>query len=286
VQDRISYCERFLEWTIDLLTQIPTRRFFLAYLMDSHFIQRSILSPLYQLRQPKAALEPAKEVGEVNEDEESDDEDDNEEKKAARAEKKRAEAIAREIPGVGKLFSQLLDMVKYYQGFEIDPKTGSAISDMDMVSKHAAKMISLGKVAFKYFPTELKSLALSNVASLETRQGLNDHLSRMETPSLRRLAQLLGLVGPKKSAAAAAAATASESRELLLEILLSHFELRKSQTKVVQSMSIFPDEKILWDTDLVPSMHYSGDSALALPKVILFSFFLLPPCTHHTHVDD
>jgi intron-binding protein aquarius len=155
-------------------------------------------------------------------------------------------------------------------GFEIDGKTGEAISDRDMVTLHASRMISLTKVAFKYLGDEGRTIALANSSQLDTRAGLHHHLNRMQTSSLLRLSRLLGLIGSTSTTGTATNSSVhvkDYTRDLLLEILLTHFELRRSQTKDVQSMSIFPPDNILWDMDLVPSMHYSGETALALPKV-------------------
>lgn len=50
---KIFFCERFLEFMIDLLSQLPTRRFFLAILTDVHFAVTCDLSELNQLSQEK-----------------------------------------------------------------------------------------------------------------------------------------------------------------------------------------------------------------------------------------
>jgi hypothetical protein len=118
ITTRINYCERFLEWTIDLLTQAQTRCFFLAFLIDTHFIERCLLSSLYHMRSPillSATNGTPKEVGELDEDAESDD-DIHDGGQANGHTKKSGGNVARTAPGPGKLFAQLLDMVKYYRG--------------------------------------------------------------------------------------------------------------------------------------------------------------------------
>lgn len=42
----VRYCERFLEFTIDLEALLPTRRFFNTVLDDSHLLVRCLISPL------------------------------------------------------------------------------------------------------------------------------------------------------------------------------------------------------------------------------------------------
>ena len=41
------YCERFVEFLIDLLSQVPTRRYINALLQDLHLLPAVILSPAY-----------------------------------------------------------------------------------------------------------------------------------------------------------------------------------------------------------------------------------------------
>lgn len=42
----IRYCERFIEFLIDIEALLPTRRFFNTVLDDSHLVVRAYLSPL------------------------------------------------------------------------------------------------------------------------------------------------------------------------------------------------------------------------------------------------
>lgn len=44
----VRYCERFLEFVIDLEALLPTRRFFNTVLDDSHLLVRCLISPLNQ----------------------------------------------------------------------------------------------------------------------------------------------------------------------------------------------------------------------------------------------
>lgn len=49
----VRYCERFLEFIIDLEALLPTRRFFNTVLDDSHLLVRCLISPLYQRAEGK-----------------------------------------------------------------------------------------------------------------------------------------------------------------------------------------------------------------------------------------
>lgn len=49
----VHYCERFLEFIIDLEALLPTRRFFNTVLDDCHLIVRAMMSPLMQREEGK-----------------------------------------------------------------------------------------------------------------------------------------------------------------------------------------------------------------------------------------
>lgn len=50
----VRYCERFLEFVIDLEALLPTRRFFNTVLDDSHLVVRCSISPL--MKRPEGKL--------------------------------------------------------------------------------------------------------------------------------------------------------------------------------------------------------------------------------------
>lgn len=88
---------------------------------------------------------------------------------------------------------QLLEMLKFYARFEINDETGDCLSDHDMTQMHYKKITSLQKAAFAKFP-DLRSFALSNVASVDTRQSLEKHFGGLDADSLKEIACYLNLV--------------------------------------------------------------------------------------------
>lgn len=50
------------------------------------------------------------------------------------------------------------------------------------------------------------------------------------------------------------------TRQLLLEILVSHHERRPSQLEAINALPLYPTEQILWDENIVPSEFYNGES--------------------------
>ena len=73
----------------------------------------------------------------------------------------------------------MLERLKFYSGFEINDQTGSSLTDHEMTDIHYNKITSLQRAAFKLFP-DLRSFALSNVASVDTRHTLSKHFGALK----------------------------------------------------------------------------------------------------------
>ena len=161
----------------------------------------------------------------------------------------------------GRLFSQLADLFRFYQGFEINDHTGMQLTDDEVASAHYERLQQLQRLAFKHVPA-LRELALSNCGAIEKRPALARHLAALPAPELARLAtQQLRLASPDDPWA--------QQPRFLLELLLSAFEKRRSQRQAVAEMPLYPNEEVLWDENVVPSIAYTGEGCLALPKLNL-----------------
>ncbi|XP_039491433.1 RNA helicase aquarius [Drosophila santomea] len=212
----VHYCERFLEFIIDLEALLPTRRFFNTVLDDCHLIVRALLSPLVRREE-------------------------------------------------GKLFGQLLDMLKFYTRFEINDVTGSSLTDHDMTQLHYKKITSLQRAVFAKFPS-LRVFALSNVATVDNRESLEQHFGGLDGDGLLQIATFLNLV-PEEVVSPLDWHRVDE--QFLRELLITRHERRCSQLEALNEMPLYPTEQIIWDENVVPSEYYSGESCLALPKLNL-----------------
>ncbi|GJU95298.1 intron-binding protein aquarius [Tanacetum coccineum] len=61
----------------------------------------------------------------------------------------------------------------------------------------------------------------------------------------------------------------TERVDFLIEVMVSFFEKQKSQKESINALPLYPNEQIMWDESLVPSINYSGEGCLALPKLNL-----------------
>ncbi|XP_033981405.1 RNA helicase aquarius isoform X1 [Trematomus bernacchii] len=163
----------------------------------------------------------------------------------------------------GHLFCQLLDMLKFYTGFEISDQTGTALTEKEMTTLHYDKILSLQRAAFAHFP-ELQDFALSNVAAVDTRESLTKHFGHLSPNTLHRVASYLCLLPELPEGQ-----DTTYEKEVLLELLVSRHERRISQIEQLNQMPLYPTEKIIWDENIVPTEYYSGEGCLALPKLNL-----------------
>ncbi|XP_036398844.1 RNA helicase aquarius [Megalops cyprinoides] len=163
----------------------------------------------------------------------------------------------------GHLFCQLLDMLKFYTGFEINDQTGIALTENEMTSLHYEQILSLQRAAFAHFP-ELQDFALSNVAAVDTRESLTKQFSHLSPNTLHQVASYLCLLPELPEGQ-----DTTYEKEVLLEMLVSRHERRISQIEQLNQMPLYPTEKIIWDENIVPTEYYSGEGCLALPKLNL-----------------
>lgn len=52
----------------------------------------------------------------------------------------------------GKLFAQLVDLLQYYEGFEIDDRLGRQMTDDEVLQSHYDRVQSFQLLAFKKIP--------------------------------------------------------------------------------------------------------------------------------------
>ncbi|PUZ40870.1 hypothetical protein GQ55_9G457000 [Panicum hallii var. hallii] len=208
----VLYCERFMEFLIDMLSQLPTRRFLRPLVADVAVVAKCHLSALYTHEK-------------------------------------------------GRLFAQLVDLLQFYEGFEINDHSGTQLGDDDVLQAHYSRFQAFQLLAFKKVP-KLRDFALSSIGSLHKRADLTKKLLVLSDVELQDLVcNKLKLISEKDPC--------SGRRDFLIEVLVAFFEKRQSQKDAVNALPLYPNEQIMWDESLVPSINYSGEGCLALPKLNL-----------------
>nr|CAB3495750.1 unnamed protein product [Digitaria exilis] len=208
----VLYCERFVEFLIDMLSQLPTRRFLRPLVADVAVVAKCHLSALYTHEK-------------------------------------------------GRLFAQLVDLLQFYESFEINDHSGTQLADDDVLQAHYSRFQAFQLLAFKQVP-KLRDFALSSIGSLHKRADLTKKLLVLSDVELQDLVcNKLKLISEKDPC--------SGRRDFLIEVLVAFFEKRQSQKDAVNALPLYPNEQIMWDESLVPSINYSGEGCLALPKLNL-----------------
>ncbi|KAH9288167.1 hypothetical protein KI387_032284 [Taxus chinensis] len=109
---------------------------------------------------------------------------------------------------------------------------------------------------------ELRELALANVGAIEKRSDLCKRLSDLSAEELKDVVcsklKLVDISDPWV-----------ERMDFLMEVMVSTFEKRQSQKEAINALPLYPNEQVMWDESVVPSINYNGEGCLALPKLNL-----------------
>lgn len=162
-------------------------------------------------------------------------------------------------------------MLKFYARFEISDESGDPLSEHDMTQAHYNQITSLQRAAFAQYK-ELRTFALANVASVDTRKSLLKHFGSLSERDLHLIASYLNLVPPVDNVSDEEKNILEWCRldkSFLLELLVSRHERRASQLEALNEMPLYPTEDIIWDENIVPTAYFSGEGCLALPKLNL-----------------
>ena len=129
-----------------------------------------------------------------------------------------------------RLFRSLLDILRFYQGFEINDFTGEPLNENDMNALHCDRIQRIQRVAFQHFMPTLRSFALANVGSVENPRMLKQYLQVLDDTQLRLLVQHLHLFDADPNA--------TESRDFIFQVLLSMHEKRRSQLDEINALPL------------------------------------------------
>lgn len=119
-------------------------------------------------------------------------------------------------------------------------------------------------IALKQFKAKLTMLALANYGSIEQRSELESHLHSLTDSELVELCKSLGFRTTYPPAT-----KVDCDRDLLMEVLVSFHERRKTFQETVERLSVLPTEATLYEPTLLRNESYDGSQPLAIPKINL-----------------
>ena len=135
------------------------------------------------------------------------------------------------------VFRDLFSLFRHFVTFPIQDHTGTQYTPDESYEIHCASLANLQRASIKNFKSKLTILALSNYGTIGKRPELESNLSLLNDAELAQLCETLGfrILYPPSSGV-------DVSRGLLLEILVSAHERRKTFQEVVQDLSVLPTE--------------------------------------------
>lgn len=258
--EEMSFLERAVELLIDLLDQLPTRRFFRPLLVDKHFVVRCRGSRVAQL--PQARLfNQLLGILKYYENFEIDD-------------TTGAPLSRREVTDLHYEKLQVLQKVCFQ---EFPGNEGlRALSLMNVAALDTREAMTQ---QFGPLPLDVLKVLCAKVCYLDVSKdptlavmekavvAAQEEAERLEAEKAQNAAE----AGQPKKKRKKKVRTDEETRlrELLTEILVSRLQRPVMQQDDIEKMPLYPTEDLVWDPNLVPEENYTGDYSLALPKLNL-----------------
>lgn len=162
------------------------------------------------------------------------------------------------------LLRDLFALLRHFVYFSIDDNTGSQYTQDQTNEQYCGLLARLQRTALKNFKSQLTILAFSNYGAIESREELETHLKQLTDLDLEKFCELLNFRTVYPNAAKIAI-----TRELLMEILVSAHERKKTFRELVRGQTILPTEATLYEATLLRNESYNGSRSLAIPKLNL-----------------
>lgn len=248
------YLERFLEFMIDLLTQLRTRLFIKPIVVDKHLVVRCQMSKAAKMGS-NACFQKLLEYLRFYEDFEMDDNS--------------AEPLTNNQI-VARHYDKLENLQRICYAHHKDRLEHISMKNISALDNREAIVAT-----FERQPLDLLINLCSRACFLDVTgdavlskllKEVGDYHVSCEAEEAKELDEKLRKKMKKKRKMCDAE---ERLRALIIEIFVERFQKRESQIEKVLQMPLFPTEELIWDPNVVPEEHYDGDYSLALPKLNL-----------------
>ncbi|GJP44192.1 hypothetical protein CLOM_g3581, partial [Closterium sp. NIES-68] len=275
-QPRLLFCERFLELLIDLLSQLPTRRFFRPVVDDMAVAARCRLSRLY--RHPRGRLfvqlvDLLRFYARFQMDDHAGRQLDEEE--VDREHCARVSALQlflfNKVPELRDVALTNVGSVEHADGVR---KWMARLTDEQLAELVLNKLKLLSRAGLPYRPPRrlLSSIhrpkppKADDMAGGEQQrmavEGEEEEEKEWEREREREEEE-------QECWSQERAVLFHRLRPFLEEVVVTFFEKRRSQQAALNALPLYPNEDVMWDESLIPSVNYTGEGCLALPKLNL-----------------
>ena len=96
----------------------------------------------------------------------------------------------------------------------------------------------------------------------DTPTALTSHVLRLQPPQLAELTSSLGVAHSNEQGL-------GFGEGFLVHMLVRRYQRRKAQHEAINSLPLYPDKVVPWDSAQLPELEHTGDSCLALPTLNL-----------------
>lgn len=158
------------------------------------------------------------------------------------------------------LFKSYFARLKRYVRFEVDDHTGTPLTESEATMRDAEEISRFQKLLFQSeeMRVPLEDLILTNVSQFGNPEFLREQFLKLSLKQLHHVYSLLGF----------------DVDGLPSNILVEHFvvtyERRQSRSNQVQQISAYPDEKAIWDINLMRDFkEFDDETPLSVPKLNL-----------------
>ena len=135
------------------------------------------------------------------------------------------------------LFRDIYALFLHFTKFPIDDHLGVSLSQEAVYESHCSNLARLQRVSLRQYKSKLTLLALSNYGAIEKPNDLATHFSHLTDIELVGLASGLGFRTEYPSTV-----STPFNRELVLEILYSAHEKRRSYRESLHDLGSVPTE--------------------------------------------
>eukprot|EP00929_Paragymnodinium_shiwhaense_P119627 TRINITY_DN91529_c0_g1_i1.p1 TRINITY_DN91529_c0_g1~~TRINITY_DN91529_c0_g1_i1.p1 ORF type:complete len:1629 (-),score=467.25 TRINITY_DN91529_c0_g1_i1:79-4965(-) len=259
--DEMTFLERAVEFLIDLLDQLPTRRFFRPLLADKHFVVRCRGSKVAQDAQQARLFNQLLGILRYYENFEIDDTTG---KPLSR----------REVTDLHYERLNVLQRVCFQEFTDNATMRSLSLMNVSSLDTRDAMMQQFGPLPLDVLKVLCAKVCYLDVSKdpvlAEMEKAVRAAVEALEKADADKEQQDPQTGRPKKKRKKKVK-TEEETRlkALLTEILVSRLERPVMQQDDIAKLPLYPTEELVWDPNLVPEENYAGDYSLALPKLNL-----------------
>ena len=156
----------------------------------------------------------------------------------------------------------MLECLRFYLFFELNEETGEYLSNSSILQNHYENINKMQKIAYHLFPEKISRIYLKNISLIDNRENLKDMLDCLEGNELYNFIKHLNLLTYKDE-------FYSKKKELIYEIFLNKYERKLTVLENINNMSLYPNEKLIWDKESIPEEYLTSEKSLPIPKLNL-----------------